>query len=317
MRESYRKKRVRLSVLSIFDPWSSPLCTCPFKLSLNPYTGCSHMCIYCYATSYIGRIPSKPKSNLIKRLLRDIAVVDPNVVINLGTSSDPYPPEELEYKLTRRVLELLIPIGRRILITTKGSIVTRDSDLLSKGNAAVMMTVTTIDDGIAKLLEPGAPTPKARIDALMKLNKAEVPIGARIDPIIPYFNDDEKVIDELLGALYEAGVRFIVTSTYKAKTDSLARFKLLGELGLQVYKLYKEKGIRVGSYLYLPKDLRVKLLRTVINKAMYYGMEYATCREGFTGREWFNSRSCDGSHLIPQRLPPLRVNEKIDRWLVS
>ncbi len=295
----------RRGVLAPFDPWKSPLCTCPFKLSLNPYTGCSFKCVYCYATAYIGLRDSEPKRDFIRRLRRDLARWRPPAIVNLGTSSDPYPPIEQFYKLTRAALELLVPLGYRILITTKGTLYAkRDLDIIARGNVAVTPTITTLDDSVALLVEPGAPPPQSRIDAVRAATTAGVPVGVRVDPIIPYFNDDPAMLKELVGKLYDAGARFIVTSTFKARPDSMARFKSMGGAGLRLYKLYRESGVKVGGYLYLPKKAREEMLRPVIEEAARLGMEYATCREGLTGREWFNAGSCDGSHLIPFRVKP-------------
>jgi len=307
-----------LRVIRPFDPWKSPLCTCPFKYSLNPYTGCSHMCLYCYATSYIGLRRSTPKRDFIKNLLHDLQRTSPRVPINLGTSSDPYPPEERTYRLTRRALKILVYLGRRILITTKGDVIEDDVDLLKEGNVAVTPTVTMLDEGLSKIVEPGAPPPSKRIEVIRRLSFNNIPVGVRIDPIIPYVNDDEHEIEELVARLAEAGVRFVVTSTYKAKPDNLARMRRgLGDIGEKIYRLYKSLGEKVYGYLYLPKEFRMRLLKPVIRYAKYYGMEYATCREGLTSKEWFNSASCDGTHLIPLRREPKELVENIDRWLAD
>jgi hypothetical protein len=91
-------------ILGPFDPWKSQLCTCPAKLSLNPYTGCPHGCLYCYASSYILRFAEcRPKVDLLKRLARDTAKVKPGTLVALSNSSDPYPPQEKDYlRLSRR-----------------------------------------------------------------------------------------------------------------------------------------------------------------------------------------------------------------------
>jgi len=292
-------------VLSVFDPWSSPLCTCPFKYSLHPYTGCSHQCLYCYATSYIRVERSTPKKDFIKRLLRDLERANPQIPISMSNSSDPYPPEEAAYKLTRKTLEILLPRGFKVLVVTKGALVARDADLLSKGNAAVTMTITTLDENLAKRLEPGAPSPRERINALRVLVEHNVPVGVRVDPIIPFLNDDESEIKELIETLASIGVKFIVTSTYKARPDNLKRMKKgFPEIADKLDRLYRASGEWVRGYWYLPLILRKKLLRPVIEAARKMGLEYATCREGLTSREWFNAKSCDGTHLIPLRVEP-------------
>ena len=239
--------------------------------------------------------------------------------INIGTSSDPYPPEEIVYRLTRRALEILVPLGRRVLITTKGTLYARrDLGLIRKGNVAVTPTITTLSSHIALLIEPGAPHPRARLEALRAAARSGVPVGVRIDPIIPYVNDDPFELESLVEEVAGAGARFIVTSTYKAKPDNFRR--LLSSLGSGAARRLKElyaSGERIQGYRYLPKALREKLLAPVVRAARRQGLEYATCREGLTGREWFNAASCDGTHLIPLRVKPRGLNGSIGEYLVD
>ena len=294
--------RFRGRVLRRFDPWGSPLCTCPPKYSLHPYTGCSHMCLYCYATAYIGVRKSAPKNMFLKRLMGDLRRADRRLVVEMSTSSDPYPPEEKDHRLTRMALGLLIREGFKVLITTKGSLVLRDVDLLKRGATAVMMTITTLDEGLARLYEPGAPPPKARLKALETLSRAGVPVGVRIDPIIPGLNDDPDELKELVRVVWERGVRFIVTSTYKARPDSLSRLSFtFPDMAEKWRRLYRSEGVWMGGYWYLDQGLRKRLLTPILKTARRLGMEYAVCREGFKGKEFFNSESCDGSHLITDK----------------
>ncbi|MEB3861954.1 MAG: radical SAM protein [Desulfurococcales archaeon] len=296
---------VRLRVAQLFDPWKSPLCTCPVKYSLNPYTGCSIGCKYCYATAYIGEKDSSPKKMLLERLRRDLEKMDPRLPINIGTSSDPYPPEEESLGLTRSVLELLVSRGRRILITTKGTLyASRDLDLLASGNVAVTPSITMLDELWSRRVEPRAPGPAERIHAVEKATRAGVPVGVRVDPVIPYINDDPSMLRELVARLAEAGAKLVITSTYKARPDNLARMRRLPEVGEKIYRLYRDKGVRAGGYTYLPRSLREELLKPVIEEARRLGLEYATCREGLTGPQWFRAGSCDGVHLIPSRVSP-------------
>lgn len=316
-----RKRLVSIprgSVIAPFDPWSSPLCTCPFKYSLNPYTGCSLGCLYCYATAYIGLRPSTPKEGLIGKVKRDLARIPPGSIVNVGTSSDPYPPIEAELGLTRATLALLLDHGMRVLITTKSDMVTRDLDLLGGRSAAVTPTITMLDEAKARIVEPQAPPPLRRLEAVRTLTSHGVPVAVRVDPIIPYVNDDPSEVGELVCRVAEAGARMVITSTYKARPDNLARMRAgLGDVGERIYNLYKGSGVKVQGYLYLPRAIREALLRPVVEAARRCGLEYATCREGLTGREWFNAASCDGSHLIPPPRAGRRGVGGLDRWLDS
>ena len=281
---------MRFEVLREFDPWNGPLCTCPKKYSLQPYTGCPYSCLYCYATSYV-RYKFAPKKNFLERLKRDLRKADKSRIVNLSTSSDPYPPIEEKLGLTRKAIETLKSYGFRILITTKGTIVVRDADLLQDGGA-VMITITTLDDDLARELEPGAPSPSERLEAISKLSP-KVPVGVRIDPVVPGVNSEEEALKELVRVVRAKGALHVTTSTYKAKPDNLAR---MSKLFPHLKEMYK-RGAKVGGYRYLPEETRRELLRPVVEEAQRLGMSYAFCREGFS----FSAPSCDGSHLISVR----------------
>ena len=289
-----------MRVIREFDPWRSPLCTCPPKYSLQPYTGCSHGCLYCYATGYIRLRKARPKRDVVAKIRRDLRYIDFSLPINMSTSSDPYTPEEATLGLTRRILEILLPIGLRVLITTKSSSVVRDVDILSKGNAAVMITITTMDKGTARRIEPHAPPPRDRIRALRLLSENGIPVGVRIDPIIPHVNDDEEELIELVENVVAAGASHVVTSTYKARPDSLSRLILeYPELSERLRRLYLSYGERLHGYWYLERRLRIRILTPIIRHARKLGITVATCRDGIKNY----APTCDGSHLIPKRVP--------------
>ena len=293
-----------MSVLRIFDPWRNPLCTCPRKYTINPYTGCSHKCLYCYATSYIGYRSSSPKRDLIRRLLKDLKKINPIFPIDMSLSSDPYPPEEKRFGLTRRILEILLPLGLKFQITTKSDLFVRDMKLLSKYNVAISVTLTTLDNNLASKLEPFAPHPSARLRALEKIASLGIPFSVRIDPIIPMLNDDPEELRLLVREVASLGAKHIVTSTYKAKPDNFKRMTAaFPELEDSWMKLYYPKGKMTLRYAYLPKNLRIKLISPVITEAKKLGLTYATCREGFLTKDFFNAPTCDGTHLIPERTP--------------
>jgi DNA repair photolyase len=297
---------VSIYPFSIFDPWNSRLCTCPKKYSLNPYTGCSFKCLYCYAASYIGLKESVPKKNYLQLLLKALPKIDYRLPVNIGTSSDPYPMIESKHRLTRVTLETLGKRGLKILITTKGGkLLLRDADIMSKTNVAVTPTITTLDESLAKIIEPGAPSPKERMMVIGKLTEKGIPVGLRLDPIIPYLNDDPSSIKEILTEAWSRGVRFVVTSTYKAKPLDFSRLsKAFPENVERWRRLYYAEGERIEGYRYLSLRMRKKLLLTVTTTARKLGMQYATCREGLITPEYFRAPSCDGTHLIPQRIKP-------------
>lgn len=287
-----------MSVLRRFDPWNSPLCTCPFKYSLHPYTGCSHFCLYCYAASYIGRRPSTPKERFIERLKKDLERISVKGIVELSTSSDPYPPIELWMGLTRRSLEMLGKNGFKLLITTKSNIVVRDIDILARYPSSVMITITTLNTELARILEPGAPPPEKRIEAVEKLRSKGIPVGVRIDPVIPFINDNPVEISKLVKAVKEAGALQVTVSTYKAKWDSLRRLmNAFPQVSEKLRGLYVGNSEFIHGYMYLSSEVRKSILSRVINEAVRSNLPVATCREGFPG-SLTKASSCDGAGLI-------------------
>lgn len=282
-------------MISKFDPWQSGLCTCPSKLTFNPYTGCDHQCIYCYATGYIPNFKDcRPKKDLLATLKREAAKLN-GETISLCNSSDPYPRVEASEGLTRRCLEILSESNCKIQIITKSNLVVRDNDLLGKVPSTVALTITTGDDSLARVLEPFAPLPSQRLRAISDLVKAGIPVSARIDPVIPFVNNDFK---GLVADLASIGVRHLTCSTYKAKPDNWRRLtQALPKIADRLKPLYFEKGEKVGGSVLLPRDVRFKILKSARDLATAAGMKFGVCREGLAA---LNTAACDGSWLLPK-----------------
>jgi len=191
-----------------------------FDRSINPYKGCEHGCVYCFARpthSYLGlspgldfetRIFSKPDA---ARLLRE-ELRRPGYrceVIALGANTDPYQPVERDLRITRALLEVLREHRHPVGIITKSSLVLRDLDLLApmaaERLASVFLSITTLDRGLARTMEPRAATPSRRLETLRALNGAGVPAGVLSSPMIPGLNDSE--LEKILEAAAEAGAR--------------------------------------------------------------------------------------------------------------
>ena len=281
-----------MRVLREFDPWNSELCTCPKKYSLSPYTGCSHKCVYCYITSYIPRaFECRIKNNLIKNLSLDLKKADKNLAISISNSSDPYTPIDRKYKQTREVLKILQLNENKYQIVTKSDLIIRDIDILKKSNVAVSMTITSLNNIISKKLEPNAPFPEERLKALKKLLENNIFCIVRIDPIIPSINEN---VEPLIKILSEIGIKDITSSTYKARYDSLKRIEnafpdnRIGD--------YYKKFEKFGNSIYLEKKFRFDLMKKIKELTEKYGLNFATCREGFPKLK--SAKSCDGTHLI-------------------
>jgi DNA repair photolyase len=262
-------------------------------LTFNPYTGCDHACVYCYASSYIPKFFNcRPKKDLISRLKRDAAKLN-GEIISISNSSDPYPTIEAGEGLTRQCLEILSLSRCKVQIITKSTLVIRDVDLLRRTPSMVALTITTDEDNLSKILEPHAPPSSERLKTVKRLTEAGIPTIVRIDPIIPHVNDNPESLVEKIASI---GVKQITCSTYKVKMDNWQRINLaLPEIAEKLKPLYFEKGERIGRYLYLPRNLRLKLMENLAFLAKKYGLRFGVCREGFSH---LNTAQCDGSWLL-------------------
>ncbi len=178
----------------------------PFYQSINPYQGCEHGCIYCYARpthAYLDLSPGLDfetrltrKTNAAQQLAKELA--NPSYQcrsITIGANTDPYQPVEKTYRLTREVLEVLQRARHPVSIITKSSLVTRDIDILSDmardGLASVAISVTTLDAGLKRRLEPRAPSGRSRLAAIAELASNGIPVHLLFAPVIPAINDCE------------------------------------------------------------------------------------------------------------------------------
>ncbi|MBO1013270.1 PA0069 family radical SAM protein [Achromobacter sp. SD115] len=185
----------------------------PFDVAVNPYRGCEHGCVYCYARpthSYLGLSPGLDfetrlvaKANAVQALRAELARpgYKPSP-INIGSATDAYQPIEREWRLTRGLLELMLETRHPLTIVTKNALVARDLDLLAalaeQKLVVVYMSITTLDAGMARTLEPRAAAPWRRLEAVRSLTDAGVPVGVLVAPIIPFINDEsmEHILQE-------------------------------------------------------------------------------------------------------------------------
>ena len=191
-----------------------------FDRSINPYRGCEHGCVYCFARpthAYLGLSPGldfesklfmKPNApELLERELSAPGYVPKTIAI--GTNTDPYQPIERRHQIMRRILEVLERAGHPVGIVTKSALVLRDLDILARmaerNLVKVAISVTTLDAKLARTMEPRASTPQRRLDALRQLVKVGVPASTLVAPVIPAINDAE--IERILEAVAAAGVR--------------------------------------------------------------------------------------------------------------
>jgi DNA repair photolyase len=191
-----------------------------FDRSINPYRGCEHGCVYCFARpthAYLGLSPgldfesklyAKPDAPAM--LAKELAAPDYEPrMIAIGTNTDPYQPIERERKIMRGILEVLEKAGHPVGIVTKSALVARDIDILSRmakrNLAKVAISITSLDPKLARTMEPRAPTPPRRLEALKALSEAGIPTTVMVAPVIPALNDSE--IERILDAAAHAGAK--------------------------------------------------------------------------------------------------------------
>ncbi len=193
----------------------------PFEQSINPYRGCSHGCVYCYARpshAFMGlssgldfetRLFYKADAGRVleQELARPGYVCKP---ITLGANTDPYQPDERNMKVTRSIVEVLARTRHPLSIITKGALILRDLDLLTDlardDLVSVAVSITTLDNDTKRVMEPRAASPQARLRAVRELNEAGVPTGVMVAPVVPAITDQE--MEAILEASAEAGARW-------------------------------------------------------------------------------------------------------------
>ena len=189
-----------------------------FDRSINPYRGCEHGCIYCFARpshAYLGMSPgldfetrliARPEApDLLDQELR--AKSYRPAVIAIGTNTDPYQPIEKEHRIMRRILEVLLAHRHPVAVVTKGTLIERDADILGEmgrlGLARVGISVTTLDRQVARVMEPRVPSPERRLQTIRRLTDAGCPVRVMASPMIPALTDHE--LESILARGAEAG----------------------------------------------------------------------------------------------------------------
>jgi DNA repair photolyase len=191
-----------------------------FDRSINPYRGCEHGCVYCFARpshAYLGLSPgldfetkltAKPDAAVLLRKELSASGYTARTMA-IGTNTDAYQPIERKLRIMRSILEVLSEFDHPVGIVTKSALVTRDIDILApmaaKGLVKVAISVTTLDAKLSRTMEPRAATPSRRIETIRQLRAAGIPVTVLVAPVIPAVNDSE--IERILEAAYEAGAR--------------------------------------------------------------------------------------------------------------
>jgi DNA repair photolyase len=260
----------------------------PFAWTINPYRGCEFGCHYCYARythefmelrdglDFERKIYAKVNApELLRRELREAR--DRGLAIALGTATDPYQPAEREFRITRRMLEVLAEFeGLEFSITTKGAVlILGDLDLLkvisAKHRFAVHMTVTTSDERLARLVEPKAPPPARRLEAVQRLSEVGIRAGVNVMPILPGITDSPRALEELARQAAGAGARFLYGNVLFLMPSAMRQFmpfleREYPELVRRYRKLYARSAYLSGEY----KERMQKLLADLRRR---YGLD--------------------------------------------
>jgi DNA repair photolyase len=196
----------------------------PFRWTVNPYRGCTHSCHYCFARAFhtyldmdIGEDFASRivvKTNVVEVLRRELA--SPKWTgehVAMGTATDPYQHCEGRYRLTRGVVETFADFGNPLSMLTKSTMIIRDLDIFRRLNAvaeaSVSMSVGTLDERVRKVVEPGTPPGRRRLEMLARFADAGIRTGVLVAPILPGLTDDDEHLEEVVAACAEAGMSFV------------------------------------------------------------------------------------------------------------
>jgi DNA repair photolyase len=266
VRQGHDVEYFTLSIRSLLNRCNVP--RMPFSWTINPYRGCEFACKYCYArythefmemrngVEFEQKIFVKQHAaHLLRQELRRVKAGEE---IAIGTATDPYQPAEKKFEVTRAVLEEFARHrGFEIGIVTKSNLILRDLELLKEVARAnklfVNLTVTTLNSDLARILEPRAPRPDLRLDAVRQLNRAGVDAGVICAPVIPGITDSPRDLEALVRATAEAGGKYVFANSLFLKPCSAAIFlpflaKEFPHLVENYQKRYKDRAFVSASY---------------------------------------------------------------------
>ena len=247
----------------------------PFQWTLNPYRGCRHACRYCYARpthEFLGLDAGREfeqrvfaKVNAPEVLRQELRRPKwKNEAIAIGTASDTYEPAEMEYRLTRRILQVLCEFRTPASITTKGVLVRRDVDVLQElgrvADVRVNFSVGSIDERVWKLTEPGAPSPVARLEAMQFLVENGINAGVMMAPLLPGISDSTESIYDVAEAAAAHGARFIGANVLFLKPGSKEWFMPMLK---ETYPHLAPGYAKLYAKTYAPRDYTSSVMKVV------------------------------------------------------
>ena len=238
----------------------------PFRWTINPYRGCTHSCHYCFARGFHHYLDMGPgedfsskiivKTNVVEVLRRELASPRwTGETVAMGTATDPYQHCEGRYRLTRGVVAALVDFENPLSMLTKSTMIVRDLDLFRRLNevadATVSMSVGTLDEDVRRVVEPGTPPARRRLEILSRFADAGIRTGVLVAPILPGLTDDEEHLDEVIAACKEAGVSWAAPIVLHVRSSIRDYFvPWLEEAYPSLVPLYREL---YGGRAYAPK----------------------------------------------------------------
>ncbi len=263
----------------------------PFTWTINPYRGCEFACKYCYARYTHEFMEMRDgaefeqkiyvKQHTAELLRRELRRVKPGESISLGTATDPYQPAERRYEITRGILEEFARHrGFELGIVTKSNLIVRDLDLLrevSRNNAlSIHITVTTLNVELARILEPRAPRPDLRLDAVRQLSQSGLTVGVSCSPVLPGITDASADLEAIVCAAVAAGARHIFAGPLFLKPCSAAVFlPFLKQNFPQLVQNYRE---RYQDRSFLPPSYGKQVAQLIASFRQKYGIPRADPR---------------------------------------
>jgi DNA repair photolyase len=257
----------------------------PFTWTINPYRGCEFACKYCYARYTHEFMEMRDgaefeqkiyvKQHAADLLRRDLRRVKTGESIALGTATDPYQPAERRYEVTRGILEEFARHrGFELGIVTKSNLIVRDMDLLrevARSNAlSIHVTVTTMNAELARILEPRAPRPDLRMEAVRQLSEAGLTVGVSASPVLPGITDSPADLEAVVGAAAAAGARHIFAGALFLKPCSAAVFLPFLEQNFpQLVANYRE---RYADRSFLPPSYSKRIAQLIARLRQKYGI---------------------------------------------
>ena len=256
----------------------------PFRWTLNPYRGCRHACTYCYARpthefwgmdagrDFEQRVFAKVNApDVLRKELRRPSWRGESIAI--GTASDPYEPAEGEYQLTRKVLQVLVEFANPCSITTKGVLVRRDVDVLRElsetAEVSVNFSIGTVDEQIWKQMEPGAPRPQLRLEAMQHLVENGINAGVMMAPLLPGISDHEENIAAVAEAAHNHGAQFLGSNVLFLKPGSKEWFMPMLR---ETYPHLEQAYAKLYRKTYAPEEYTKSVLSVVDRERHRWGL---------------------------------------------